>query len=250
MQIPLDKKFSIKKIPLTKNCLTGQVVILAGGLGTRLRPLTHQIPKVMVSIQGEPFLEYILELLKKNNFKKIVLCVGYLGEKIKNYFGNGENLGIDIKYSFEKEKLLGTGGALKKASYLLENEFLLLFGDTFLNIDYQGLISSFHEKERLGMMVVYQNQSKIVSNNVEIDEQNIVVSYNKRKEGRANCVDAGVQVFKKDIINLIPTQKQVSLEEEIFPVLIQKKELIAYPTSQKFYDIGTFERLKIFSQTL
>jgi len=228
-----------------------QTVILAGGLGTRLRPLTHQIPKVMVSIKGKPFLEYILELLKRNNLKKIVLCVGYLGEKIENYFGNGKEWGIDIKYSFEKEKgLLGTGGALKNAESFLENEFIVLYGDTFLNINYQDLISYFYKQDKLGVMVAFTNQPKTMLNNIEVNNKNEIINYDKRKEEKANCIDAGVLVFKKDILNLSSAKDKFSLEEEVYPVLIQKREFIIYPTSQKFYDIGTFERLKNFYQML
>jgi len=228
-----------------------QTVILAGGLGTRLRPLTHQIPKVMVLIKGKPFLEYILELLKRNNLKKIVLCVGYLGEKIENYFGNGKKWGMDIKYSFEKEKgLLGTGGALKNAEPLLENEFIVLYGDTFLNINYQDLISYFYKQDKLGIMAAFTNQPKTMLNNIEVNNKNEIINYDKKKEEKANCVDAGVLVFRKDILNLFPAKEKFSLEEEVYPALIQKREFITYPTSQKFYDIGTFERLKFFYQTL
>jgi len=228
-----------------------QAVILAGGLGTRLRPLTHQIPKVMVLIKEKPFLEYILELLKRNNLKKIVLCAGYLGEKIENYFGNGKKWGMDIKYSFEKEKgLLGTGGALKNAELLLENEFIVLYGDTFLNINYQDLISYFYKQGKLGVMAAFTNQSKTMLNNIEVNKKNEIINYDKKKEEKANCVDAGVLVFKKDILKLIPSNKKVSLEEEIFPILIQKKEMSAYSTNQRFYDIGTFEQLKQFNNQI
>jgi len=225
-----------------------QTIILAGGLGTRLRPITHQIPKPMVLIKGKPFLEYQLKLLKKNGLGDIVLCIGYLGEKIKDYFGNGERLGLNILYSYE-ETLLGTGGALKNAEGLLENEFLLLFGDTFLNVDYQDIISCFHKKQNLGTMVIFQNRPKITLNNIEVNNENMVINYDKKKEGRTNGVDAGVQIFKKDILSLIPSDEIVSLEEKIFPLLIQKRELNAYLTNQKFYDIGSFEQLKAFRET-
>lgn len=226
-----------------------QVVILAGGLGTRLRPLTYKTHKVMVPIRGKPFLEYQLELLKRNNLNNIVLCVDYLGEQIKNYFKNGEKLGINILYSGGKIPL-GTGDALKGAKDILKDEFLLLNGDTFLDIDYQDLISYFHKQQKLATIVVFENQPKIMVNNVEIDSKNKVLSYDKRKEGGANCVDSGVQVYKKDIFELFPQKKKISLEEEIFPILIQKEEMTAYLTNQKFYDIGTHERLKNFNQIL
>lgn len=235
-----------------------QVVILCAGLGTRLRPLTYHIPKPMVLIRNKPFLEYQLKLLKKNDLTNIVLCVNYLGEKIREYFGDGRKFGMRILYSWgdsveetkEGLKDWGTGRTLKGAEDVLEKEFLLLNGDTFLDIDYQNLISYFHQQQKLAAIVAFENQPKIMVNNLRIGEGNKAVGYDKKEEGRANCVDAGVQVYQKDIFNLFPNKKQISLGEEIFPVLIQKGEMMAYVVNQKFYDIGTPERLKNFIDIL
>ena len=106
-----------------------QIVILCGGKATRLYPLTKKIPKSMMRFEGKPFLEQQLDLLKKNRIFDIVLCVGYKAEQIKKYFGDGKNFGVEIKYSSDKKKLLGTGGALKKAENLLEDSFLVMWGD-------------------------------------------------------------------------------------------------------------------------
>jgi len=228
-----------------------QVVVLAAGLGTRLRPLTYKIPKVMVPVGGKPFFEYVLGLLRSNGLTRIVLCVGYLGTQIEQHFKDGSDFGIDITYSVEREmQLLGTGGALKNAAHLLEEEFMVLYGDTFLDIDYQDLISYFHRHGRLGTMVAFANEERIVENNVEINSSNEILSYNKETELDANCVDAGVLVLKKDIIDLMPADKKFSLEKRIYPHLIEQKQFLAYPTSQRFYDIGTFDRLKRFNKYL
>src|SRR3989338_1997571 len=119
-----------------------QTVILAGGRGTRLSPITNMIPKPMVTVKDKPFLEYLLLMLKRNSLEKILLCVGYLGEKIEVYFGDGRRLGMEIKYSYEKEPL-GTAGGLKLAENLLEEEFLVLYGDSYLDIDYSAFIYFF-----------------------------------------------------------------------------------------------------------
>lgn len=110
-----------------------QTVILAGGRGSRLVPLTDDIPKPMILIKDRPFLEYMILMLKRNFLKKILLCVGYLGHKIEDYFKDGHRWGVQIRYFYEKE-LLGTGGALKLASDLIEEKFLLLYGDSYLDI--------------------------------------------------------------------------------------------------------------------
>jgi len=229
-----------------------QTVILAAGLGTRLRPLTEKMPKPMVLVKGKPFLEYQIELLKKNNLDSLVLCLGYLGEQIEDYFKNGKKWGLSIKYSKENDPLnpLGTGGTLKKAEGLLEKEFLVLYGDSFLDIDYQKLLSYFHSKKRLGAAVVYSNNPKMVQNNIEVNQDNEVVGYNKKEEKNANYVEAGVLAFNKKVLGQIPQNGYFSIEEDLFPLLIKEKELAAFVTDKKFYDIGTFERLKIFSQTI
>ncbi|MBI1866277.1 MAG: NTP transferase domain-containing protein [Candidatus Staskawiczbacteria bacterium] len=226
-----------------------QVVILAGGLGTRLRPLTHKVPKPMVLINGKPFLEYQLEMFKKNGFEDFILCTGYLGEKIEKYFGNGKKIGIHVKYSKENEPL-GTGGALKNAEKLLENKFFVIYGDSFLHMDYKLVVADFNESKKLAMTVVFKNSPKIVLNNIEVSETGEVLNYDKKNEGQSNCVEAGVHIFQKDVLNFVPENSVFSLEEELLPILIKKKELYAHITDKKFYDIGTFDRLKIFSQVL
>jgi len=115
-----------------------QVVILAGGLGVRLRPITTKIPKPMADVKGKPFLHYLLEYIKSFGYKKFLILAGYLGEIIEDYFGTGHTRGININYSYDKE-LLGTGGALKNAENRLDNDFFLVNGDTFLKIDYTEL---------------------------------------------------------------------------------------------------------------
>ena len=226
-----------------------QVVILAGGLGKRLKPLTERVPKPMISINGRPFLEHQLKLLKKFNLTRGVLCLGHRAEVVESYFGSGSKWGFDIKYSIE-EQLLGTGGALKRAEEYLEDSFLLLNGDTYLPIDYTHLISRFREMNRMGLMVVYGNQEKIAPNNIALDRSNMVICYDKRKEEGLSYIDAGVMVLKKEVLELIPKNRVVSLEEEIFPELIRLKELWAYPTKQRYHDIGTPERLSLIREVL
>ena len=119
------------------------VVILAGGLATRLRPLTEKTPKALVEVAGRPFLEHQIELLKRNAISEIILCVGYLGKMIEQRYSDGEGLGVRIRYSFDGPKLLGTGGAIKKAVTLLPDAFFVLYGDSYLPVDYQAVATAF-----------------------------------------------------------------------------------------------------------
>lgn len=229
-----------------------QAVILAGGLGTRLRPITYQFPKPMVKINGKPFLAYQLELLKNHNITDILLLIGYLGEQIKKYFENGEKFGLNIRYSEEKTPI-GTAGALKNAEKLLEKHFLLLNGDSYLPINYCSFIDRFHEKKAKGMIAVYNNklENTAVPNNVAINNKNnIITKYSKLKTTGCRFVDAGVSIFNKDMLKLIPKNKVVSLEQEIFPKLIKDRKLQAFVTKQRFFDIGTQERIKEFEEFL
>jgi NDP-sugar pyrophosphorylase family protein len=221
-----------------------KAVILAGGRGVRLRPLTDMVPKPMIEIKGKPFLGYQLELLKKSKISEILLCVGYLKEKIMDYFGDGSKFGLKIDYSLE-DYFLGTGGALKIAKDLLSETFLLLYGDSYLPIDYTELINACPHGDDAGLVVCYDNKTKIANNNIYLDCSGLIRRYDKRHPDRdMNYVEAGVAILKKEILGMIPEGKAVSLEEEIFPALIKQGRLKGYPTSQRYYDIGTLEGLK------
>ncbi len=226
-----------------------QTVILAGGKGTRLRPLTYEIPKPMAPVKGKPFLEYQLRLLEKNGFTRFLLCTGYLSKVIEDYFGNGQKWGWKINYSVEKEAL-GTGGGLKLAESKLADEFILLNGDTLLFIDYQDLAKKFDADKVTGYIVVYSNELQIVPNNISVDDSNFVTDYSKENMQEKQFVDAGAQVFRKEILKKIPHGKRISLESEIFPKLIQERNLKAYISRERFYDMGTPERLALLEKVL
>ena len=226
-----------------------KAVILAGGKGTRLRPLTYQIPKPLVPVHGKPFLQYQLELIKSFGIREALILVSYLGHKIEEYFGDGSKLGLKIEYSYE-ESQLGTGGALKNAGDKLAEHFLLLNGDTLLAIDYAKFIVYFHRSNKIGSVVVYDNSVKVASNNIAVDESNFVIKYDKKSSREMTHVDAGAMVFKREILNYIPEGRVCSLEEEIFHELIEKRELIAFVTNQSFYDMGNFNGLEAIKGVL
>ncbi len=228
-----------------------QAVILAGGLGTRFRPLTLKTPKPMIPVMGKPYLEYQLRYLKSYDITDILLCIGYLGEEIQSYFGNGQFWSMNINYSFEK-KPLGTGGALKNAMDKLDDSFFLIYGDSFLPINYNSLEERFCKTDKSLVMALYGNQDDTtVPNNVSINENGIITQYKKDSASSIlKYVDAGVLVLSKDILKLIISEQVVSLEEEIFPDLIDRQECAGFVTHERFYDIGTPERLKHFETYL
>src|SRR6187455_2302673 len=149
-------------------------VILAGGLATRLRPLTEKIPKALIEVAGHPFLWHQIQLLKSKGIRHIVLSVGYLGEQIQTLYGDGSQLGVRLEYSFDGPVLLGTAGAIRNALILLPERFFVLYGDSYLTCDYRAVESSFRESDLPGLMTVYRNDGLFDSSNVEYDGSRIL----------------------------------------------------------------------------
>lgn len=226
-----------------------QAAILAGGRGTRLLPITDKIPKPMVFIHGKPFLLHQIEYIKSFGINRILLLVGYLDKQIKDYFGDGLAFDLKIEYSCEK-KPMGTGGALKNAEDKLEKEFMVFNGDTFLPIDYSELVGYFRSSNKTGAIAAYCNTDYMASNNIALGELNMVIAYDKKDSKGMTHVDAGVMVFKKDVLDFIPAGQVFSLEEEVFLKLIEDKELVAFPTSRRFCDMGSFEGLEAMERIL
>jgi len=226
-----------------------QMVILAGGLGTRMRPLTEGCPKAMIMVEDKPFLQYQIELLRENRVTEIVLCVGYLADQIKDYFGDGRRFGVDIRYSEEKGQLLGMAGALRNAEPLLCEEFLAMNGDSYLSLDYAEIMSYFKKKDKLGLMVVYRNHDRYEASNVAIKGE-LVTTYDRNKMFPwMTYVDAGLWALSQKALCLIPQCCAVS-QEEFFHKLIERNELLAFEVSQRFYEIGSFGGLTEFSQLI
>jgi MurNAc alpha-1-phosphate uridylyltransferase len=222
-----------------------QVAILAGGLATRLRPLTTTTPKSMILVYGKPFLEYQLEFLKQDGIKDIVLCVGYLKEKIESYFGNGSQFGVHIQYSVEERSLLGTAGALRNALDLLDDTFFVMYGDSYLFLNFNEIWRYFHQFEKSALMVVYKNENRYDRSNVSING-NFVQNYNKTEPTPdMEYIDYGVSLLRKKVLESIPENEYYPLET-VFSSLIAHQELLSYPTNQRFYEIGSKEGLKEF----
>ena len=214
-----------------------QVAILAGGLGTRMRPFTETVPKPMITVLGRPFLDHLIDLLKRNGARRFVLLVSYLGHVIQDYLGDGSKHGIEVLYSYEHEPL-GTGGALKNAAGLLEGNFLVVHGDTLLDIDYQAMVADFEARQTEAMIAAYFHQAQAVPSNLAISPDGTVVEYVKQRP-TGEYVDAGVVALRKSILDLIPSDRKCSLEQEVFPTLIASGQMKAWKTQINFYDMGT-----------
>jgi NDP-sugar pyrophosphorylase family protein len=234
-----------------------QAVILAGGLGTRMRPITETIPKPMIMVAGKPFLQHQLELLRDAGIARALLLVAYLGEQIQEYFGDGAKFRCNVSYSFEPS-LLGTGGALKNAEAQLQNYFVLVNGDTYLAIDYSELVGKFAEANCSALIVAYEKPAavsqhipaNILPNNLGVDVEGVVTAYRKRDPEGLSHIDAGVIVLKKGILAGFVTGQKCSLEEEIYPNLIARGEMRAWVSREPFYDMGSPQGLAALEEKL
>lgn len=224
-----------------------QGVILAGGLATRLRPLTDAVPKVMVDIQGKPFLRYQLDLLRKNDVNDIVLCVGHLADKVREHFGDGKAFGVRIRYSDEGPHLMGTAGALKKAQPMLAKMFLVLDGDSYLALDYKKIMTSFKDRDKLALMVVYKNHDRYDKSNTTIDGDMVKAYDRSRKIPGMVHIHAGLSVLRREALALIPSDRSSS-QDELWSELIASDQLMAFTAPGRFYEVGSISGLAEFRQ--
>lgn len=226
-----------------------QCAILAGGLGTRLRPLTERMPKCLIPVNGRPFLEYQLELLARRGVRDIVLCVGHLAEAVLEHFGSGHRFGVSIVYSWEPDGLLGTAGALKNAEPLLAPEFFVTYGDSYLLLDYREIMARFRPSDALGMMVVYRNYDRLEGSNVVVRDGRVAVYDKTTRLPGMVYVNEGLSVLRRRALRLLPEGEAVS-QEEFYGGLIARGELLAYETQQRFFEVGSFPGMQEFQRLM
>lgn len=219
-----------------------QVVIIAGGLGSRLGKLTQKTAKALIKIDKKPFIHYQLNQLSKQGFKKVVICVGYLGDKIKKYVGNGKKFNLNIQYSHDNKKLLGTAGCIRKAIPLLEDNFFVTYGDTYLPVNFKNIQKSFEKQNAKALIAVYKNNNKFGSSNVCFEGKNIFYKKNSKSK-KMNFIEYGVSVFSKEIFNESKF-KNLSDLSDIISLLSKRKKLKHYVVKKRFYEIGSIVGLR------
>ncbi len=217
----------------------GTAFILAGGAGTRLRPITYEIPKALIPVHGRPILEHQLDMLKKYDIRNIVLAVSHKADKIKEYFGNGSKFGVKITYIDEK-KPMGTGGSLHAARNHLNDSFALLYVDTLMNPDISS-VSQFHSGHGgLGTMLVVPTNRPEAAGAVVMEGNKIVNFIEKPKHRKSALINAGLSIVEPSILDFVPSG-QCSLEIDVFPLLASRGLLFGYPFNGPIYDIATPE---------
>ncbi len=219
------------------------VAILAGGLATRLRPLTETIPKSLIEVRGEPFAAHQLRLLHQAGVRKVVMCVGFLGEMVQDFTGDGSRFGLEIQYSFDGPSLRGTAGALKQAFPFLDDKFLVIYGDSYLPCEYRAAIDSFLDSGKQGLMTVYRNEGRWDTSNVEFDGTQVLAYDKKNRTERMQHIDYGLGAFQKSAFDQVPESGSFDLAD-VYKDLLAARQLAAFEVTERFYEIGSFAGIR------
>jgi NDP-sugar pyrophosphorylase family protein len=214
------------------------VALLAGGLATRLRPITETIPKCLVEVAGRPFLEHQFALLRRCGIKKVVLCVGHMGEKVRAFAGDGRRFGLEVTYSFDGEAPLGTGGALRRALPLLSDPFFVLYGDSYLPIDFLAVAQRFLAASADGCMTVFRNEHQWDASNVWFDSGRIRLYHKRTPDPQMRHIDYGLGLLRHEAFTHAPAAGSFDLallyERLVAGCLLQGQEV-----AERFYEIGS-----------
>jgi NDP-sugar pyrophosphorylase family protein len=214
------------------------VAILAGGLATRLRPLTETLPKALIDINGEPFIAHQLRLLRSRGIERVVVCAGHLGDMIQAFVGDGGRYDLQVNYSFDGARLLGTAGAIRRALPLLGERFFVLYGDSYLPCDYQSVQQAFLAAGRLGLMTAYRNEGRWDRSNIEFGEGRLVAYDKERPTERMRHIDYGLSAFRREAFADAPADQPSDLAW-LCRRLLAQDQLSGVEVFERFYEIGS-----------
>jgi NDP-sugar pyrophosphorylase family protein len=203
-----------------------------------LHPITEKVPKLLVDVAGEPFFSHQIRLLKAAGLRRLVLCVGHLGDMIVERYGDGRTWGMSLEYSFDGAQLLGTGGALIGALPQLGDAFFVLYGDSYLPVDYGAVGRRFLRSGRAGLMTVFENCGEFDASNVWLEKGEIQVYDKNRRLPQMRHIDYGLGAFRADAFDGLPRNAKVDLSD-VQRTLASRSQLAAYEVRQRFYEIGS-----------
>ena len=217
------------------------IAILSGGLSKRLGKKAENIPKALLDISGKPFILRQLNYLKDQGFKNVVICTGHYGDKIKNFVGNGSQYNINVTYSDDGNKLLGTGGSIKKASTILDKNFFILYGDSFLPINFSKIEKVFFDQKKPALMTVLKNLNQWDKSNAYFKNKSVI--YNKKNpEKGMDYIDYGLNVVNNSIFDNFIENKNFDIAE-VFENLSKNNLLAGHEVKERFYEIGSISGL-------
>jgi NDP-sugar pyrophosphorylase family protein len=219
------------------------VALLAGGLATRLRPLTGTIPKAMVEVAGEPFVAHQLRLLRREGIAHVVLCVGHLAEQIEAFVGDGNRFGLKVTYRVEGHRLLGTGGAIRAALAELGEEFLVLYGDSWLDVAYAPVVDAFRASGMPALMTVFRNEGRWDTSNVWFEDGRIRRYDKREKLPQMHYIDWGLTMLCAHALADRPADEPFDLAD-VYSALSRVGRLAGYEVTKRFYEIGSPKGLR------
>jgi NDP-sugar pyrophosphorylase family protein len=214
------------------------IAILAGGLATRLRPITEKIPKSLIEINGEPFVVHQLRLLRASGIHRAVLCVGHLGDLIQQVVGDGSSVGMDVVYAFDGPALLGTAGAVRNALPKLGEAFFVIYGDSYLPCDYGTIGRRFASSGKLALMTVFHNDGKWDTSNVEFENGKILAYSKQMRTPRMKYIDYGLGVFRAEVFAGLPPREACDMAD-LYGDLLKREQLAGLEVPERFYEIGS-----------
>lgn len=221
-----------------------QVVILAGGIGSRIQSVSGGQPKIMLRVGGRPFVEQQLALLVRSEMRNILLCTGHGSDVIENHVGDGAKFGVSVRYSREDPyRLLGTGGALVNALPLLEEQFMVMYGDAYLTIDYREVAAFFRHSTSLGLMCVFRNEGRWDRSNARVEKDRVVFYSKTAHPDEADFIDYGLNAFRRSVIEAYRASQLPLDLAHIQSALVAQGSLAAFPVKERFYEIGKPEGL-------
>jgi MurNAc alpha-1-phosphate uridylyltransferase len=213
------------------------VAILAGGLATRMHPFTERIPKALLEVAGRPFIEHQLDLLRREGVDRVVLCVGFLGGMIEAHIGDGARFGLSVSYSFDGERLLGTGGALRRALPLLGQHFFVLYGDSYLDIAYAPVQAAYRQSGLPGLMTVFRNEGRWDTSNVLYDGKRVMRYDKGHPTSDMKFIDYGLGILTGDTLR---ASKDDAFDlSDLYGALAREGKLAGFEAAERFYEIGT-----------
>lgn len=224
--------------------MTLPVVVLAGGLATRLQPLTERVPKILLEVAGRPFAEHQIDLLTRQGVHEVVYCVGYLGEMVEQALGDGSRWGLRFRYVFDGPTLVGTGGAVRQALPVAGETFFVMYGDSYLECDFAAVESAYRASGAPGLMTVFHNDDRWDRSNVEFDDGRIV-RYDKRdRDARMHHIDYGLGILSARALAPWQNDDQPFDLADVYQRLVASKALAGYEVPSRFYEIGSPEGLE------
>lgn len=219
-------------------CADIPVAILAGGLATRLLPITATIPKALVEVAGRPFIDHQLTLLRRQGIRRVVLCLGHLGEQVQEYVGAGSRWGINVHCVFDGERLLGTGGALRRALPSLGEVSWVMYGDSYLDVGFAEVQRAFIRSRKPALMTVYRNQNAFDRSNVVYQDGRLLVYDKRRPTSAMTHIDYGLALVRREIVERIPADAPCDLAE-LYTALVAEGLMAGHEVTRRFYEIGS-----------